>query len=181
MSLRKGAASRCKAARLDSRPVGGYMKIRLPLLGLLLWMILTVAAVGQESATLTGTVTDSTGAAIPGAKIALRSTEHGIDRTTSSNAQGEWALPAVPPGAYDLTVNATGFKKYEARGVILRVAQKARVDIAMQVGAATSEITVEGSTVARVDTQSSEVSGVVTGKEISQLQLNGRNFTQLVT
>jgi hypothetical protein len=61
------------------------------------------------------------------------------------------------------------------------VAQKARVDVPLQVGAASTEVTVEGISVAQVETQSSDLSGVVTGKEISQLQLNGRNFTQLVT
>src|SRR5579883_1615960 len=85
------------------------------------------------------------------------------------------------PGKYDLRITAPGFKTYEAKGVILRVAQKARVDTALQVGAANTEVTVEGSTVAQVETQSSDLSGVVTGKEISQLELNGRNFTQLVT
>ena len=81
----------------------------------------------------------------------------------------------------NVTVTAAGFKKYEAKGVVLSVAQKARVDVALQVGAASIEMTVEGSTVAQVETQSSELSGTVTGQEISQLQLNGRNFTQLVT
>jgi hypothetical protein len=87
-----------------------------------------------------------------------------------SNTTGDWAAPALPPGKYDLTISAPGFKKYEVKGVILRVAQKARVDTALQVGGATSEVTVEGSTVAQVETQSSELSGIVTGKEISQLQ-----------
>ena len=135
----------------------------------------------QESATLTGTVTDPTGATVPNAQVSVNNAEHGIKRTTLSNGDGVWATPALPPGKYDLEVRAPGFKKYEIKGVILRVAQKARVDTTLEVGGATSEVSVEGSTVAQVETQSSEVSGVVTGKEISQLELNGRNFTQLVT
>src|SRR5579883_3324743 len=104
-----------------------------------------------------------------------------IQRSTVSNNDGQWTAAALPPGKYDLRITAPGFKTYEAKGVILRVAQKARVDTALQVGAANTEVTVEGSTVAQVETQSSDLSGVVTGKEISQLELNGRNFTQLVT
>ncbi len=65
--------------------------------------------------------------------------------------------------------------------MVLQVAQKARVDVAMQVGAANTEVTVEGTEVAQVETQSSDLGGTVNGKEISQLQLNGRNFTQLAT
>ena len=135
----------------------------------------------QESATLTGTVADPTGAAVPNAQITVTNAEHGIARETVTNGDGVWTTPALPPGKYDLSVTAAGFKKYEVKGVILRVAQKARVDTALQVGGTSSEITVEGATVAQVETQSSEVSGVVTGKEISQLELNGRNFTQLIT
>src|SRR5207245_7434243 len=65
--------------------------------------------------------------------------------------------------------------------VIRPVGQKARNDIAMQVGTTTTEVTVEGTNVAQVETQSSDLTGTVTGKQITQLQLNGRNFTQLVT
>ena len=120
------------------------MKTRLVLLcGLLSILFASLFAVAQESATLTGTVTDPTGATIAGAQVAVTNAEHGIDRTTVSNAQGEWAVPAIPPGTYDLTLAAPGFKKYEAKGIILRVAQKARVDVTMQVGAATSEVSGE--------------------------------------
>src|SRR6202008_2642990 len=91
------------------------------------------------------------------------------------------SVPALPPGSYDVTINAKGFKKYEVKALVLRVAQKARVDISLQVGAAATEVTVLGADVAQVETQSSDLSGTVTGKEITQLQLNGRNFTQLVT
>src|SRR6201987_4671482 len=141
----------------------------------------SLAGFAQESATLTGTVSDPTGAAVPNAQVSLSNAEHGIKRSTVRNGDGVWSAPALPPGKYDLGVTAPGFKKYEVRGVILRVAQKARVDTTLEVGGATSEVTVEGSTVALVETQSSELSGVVTGKEISQLELNGRNFTQLIT
>ena len=158
------------------------MKIQtLRLVSLIALVLIAALATAQESATLTGTVTDPTGAAVPGAQISVSNAEHGVQRSTVSNNAGEWAAPALPPGKYDLRITAPGFKTYEAKGVILRVAQKARVDTALQVGATNTEVTVEGSTVAQVETQSSDVSGVVTGKEISQLELNGRNFTQLVT
>jgi hypothetical protein len=81
---------------------------------------------------MVGTVQDPTGASISGANIAVVNTSRGINRTTTTNAEGEWAVAALPPGTYNLSVIAPGFKKYEVRGVVLQVAQKARVDVAMQ-------------------------------------------------
>jgi hypothetical protein len=136
----------------------------------------------QDTASLTGTVRDSTGASVVNAQVAVTNAEKGINRTTKTNSDGEYSVPALPaPGSYNVTVTAQGFKKYLAKGVVLDIAQKARVDVALQVGGSTIEVTVEGTTVAQVETQSSEMAGTVTGKEISQLELNGRNFTQLVT
>jgi carboxypeptidase family protein len=98
-----------------------------------------------------------------------------------TNSSGDYNQSALPQGSYDVTVTAAGFKKFEAKGVVLDVAQKARVDVSLEVGAATTEVVVEGSNVAQVETQSSELAGTVTGKEITQLELNGRNFTTLVS
>jgi hypothetical protein len=139
------------------------------------------ALFAQDTASITGTVTDPTGAAIAGAQVSVLSQEHGINRATTSNASGDYLFAALPIGPYNLTVAAPGFKKFKATDIILRVAGKARVDVAMQVGGSTTEVTVQGSSVAQVETQSSDLGGTVTGKEITQLQLNGRNFTQLVT
>ena len=111
----------------------------------------------------------------------LTSSAIGITRTTTTNGDGEYLAAVLPPGVYDMTVTAKGFKAYQAKKIVVRVAEKGRVDVTLQVGQMTENVVVEGSNVAQVETQSSEISGVVTGKEISQLELNGRNFTQLVT
>jgi hypothetical protein len=148
---------------------------------LLIGVFLPVVLPAQDTASITGTVTDPSGAAIAKAKITLSNPEHGINRTTSTNGSGDYLVSALPPGTYTLFIDASGFKKYEATGIILRVAQKARADAAMEVGAENTEITVEGTSVAQVETQSNELAGTITSKEISQLQLNGRVFTQLVT
>src|SRR5579863_5815939 len=142
---------------------------------------LPVAILAQDTASITGTVTDPTGAAIPGAQVTLTSVEHGINRSATSNSTGDYLFAALPIGSYNLTVTASGFKRFHAAGIVVRVAQKSRVDVAMQVGAASTEVTVQGTTVTQVETQSSDLGGTVTGKEISQLELNGRNFTQLIT
>ena len=158
------------------------MKSRLVCSGVLVFVLSAAAAVfAQDTASVTGTVTDTTGAAIANAEVTISSPEHGIKRVTKTNGEGNYLESALPPGTYNLSVSAPGFKKYEAAGVILRVAQKARVDTTLQVGATGTEVTVEGTQVAQVETQTNELAGTITGKEISQLQLNGRVFTQLVT
>ncbi len=152
----------------------------------LLWLLVLVGCcsgslLAQDTASITGTVTDQTGAAIPNAQVTVSNPEHGIKRSTVSNGSGDYLVSAIPPGSYNLSITAPGFKKYEATGVILRVAEKARADAALQVGAAKEEVLVEGTNVAQVETQTNELAGTITSKEISQLQLNGRVFTQLVT
>ena len=135
----------------------------------------------QDTAQLTGTVTDPSGAAVPNAQVVVTSQGQGTSRNTTANATGQYLFAALPVGRYDLTVTAPGFKKYEAKGILLNVGQKARNNVTMAVGAAQETVNVEGTNVAQVETQSSELSGVVTGKQITQLQLNGRDFTQLIT
>ena len=157
------------------------MKLQRMLLRAMLVVTFCGAAWAQDTGSITGTVKDPSGAAVAGAAVEVSSSDHGIDRQTVTNSSGDYNESGLPGGAYDVKVSAAGFKKYQAKGVKLDVAEKARVDIALQVGASTTEVVVEGSNVAEVETQSSELSGTVTGKEISQLELNGRNFTQLVT
>src|SRR6202167_4338405 len=146
------------------------------------WLMLTLcaAAWAQDTASITGTITDPSGAAVPNAQVEVKNSEHGIHGTSTSNGSGDFLFASLPIGSYDLTVTAQGFKKYEARGVVLRVAEKARVNVALEVGTISTEVIVQGSQVAQVETESSDLSNTITGKEISQLELNGRDFTQLV-
>ena len=147
----------------------------------LLWFCLLVfafflpgALFAQDTASITGTVTDPSGAAVTNAQVTLTSTEHGITRTTTTNGSGDYLFASLPIGSYDLAVSETGFRKYQAKGVILRVAEKTRVNVVLQVGAINTEVVVQGTEVAQVETQSSDLGGTVTGKEITQLELNGQ-------
>ena len=152
-------------------------------LGFGLWVMLLCvagAAFGQDTGTFTGTVHDSTGATVAGAEVTISSPGIGLNKPVTSNADGDWVVPYLPTGTYNISVTAKGFKKYQVNGVVLRVGQKARVDVSLEVGALSSEVIVAGEGVAQVDTQSSEIGGTITGREITQLQLNGRDFTQLV-
>ena len=159
--------------------LGVSMKFRVLWLGVVL--SLSLAAWGQDSASITGTVTDQSGAAVPNAQVTVSSLDRGINRPTTTNDTGDYLVAGLPSGPVNVTVVAPGFKRYEAKAIVLQVGQKARADVALEVGTIKEEVTVEGSNVAQVETQSSDLSGTVNGKQITQLQLNGRNFTQLVT
>jgi hypothetical protein len=155
------------------------MKSRLAL-GILI--VLTFCAAGwAQTGSITGTVKDPSGAAVQGATVVVSSPDKGINREMQTNSTGDYNQSGLTPGVYDIVVTAPGFKKFQAKAVKLDVAEKARVDVNLQVGAATTEVVVEGTNVAQVETQSSELAGTVTGKEITQLELNGRNFSSLVT
>jgi hypothetical protein len=147
--------------------------------GLLLLCLLALPLCAQDTGSLTGTVKDSSGATVSGAQVTVTDPAKGVDRQTITNADGGYLVPGLAAAAYDIHIEAAGFQKYEVKGVVLRVAQKARADAVLKVGAASTEITVQGQNVAQVETQTNELAGTVTGKEITQLQLNGRNFTQL--
>ena len=92
-------------------------------------------AAAQETGQLTGTVRDPSGASIVKAEVSASSTERGIQRVTQTNSSGEFLISALPPGDYDLTIKATGFQTYSAKGIVLRVAQKTRADATLRVGA----------------------------------------------
>jgi hypothetical protein len=138
-------------------------------------------ASAQDTGYISGTVTDKTGAAIANAQVTLTNVANSITRTTTTNADGAYTIAGLPGDTYNLMVTATGFQKYTAQKIKLDVAQKARVDVQLSVGAMTEEITVTGENVAQVQTQSSDLSNTITGTQVNQLELNGRNFTQLVT
>jgi type 1 fimbria pilin len=112
------------------------MKLIRLAFGLLVALLcLSSVARAQDTGTFTGTVHDSTGAVVGGAEVTVSNSSIGLKKTVTTNADGEWVVPYLPIGAYDIGVSAKGFKKFEAKGVALRVGQKARVDVDLQVGA----------------------------------------------
>src|SRR6267154_2074005 len=135
----------------------------------------------QDTGYISGTVTDKSGAAIAGADVTLKNVSGSLTRNTATNGDGAYVISGLPGDTYDLSVVASGFQKFTAQKVVLEVAQKSRIDVQLTVGAVTEEVVVTGESVAQVETTSSEISSTITGKQIDNLVLNGRNFTQLVT
>src|SRR6266852_7853487 len=148
---------------------------------LLLMFCLPFVSQAQDTGSITGTVRDVSGSVVPGADVQVSSAAIGLTRAIATNGDGDYLAGALPAGTYELSVTAKGFKSFTVKGIILQVAEKKRVDVALQLGEISEKVIVEGASVAQVETQSSDLSGVVTGKQIRQLALNGRNFTQLIT
>jgi len=153
--------------------------------GMLALAVLCLFSASQSSAQdtgyISGTVTDKSGAAISNATVVIANASGSSTQTTTTNTDGAYVVAGLPGGTYNLTVTATGFQKYTANGVVLNVGSKIRVDVGLTVGSVSEEVVVTGESVAQVETTSAALGTTVTGKQISNLELNGRNFTQLVT
>jgi carboxypeptidase family protein len=154
---------------------------RVLLCATLAMLCMAFVAKAQDTGYISGTVSDKSGAAVVGAEIALIDVGGNLTRTTTSNSDGAYVIPGLPGGTYNLSVSAKGFQKFTAQRVVLDVAQKSRIDVQLTVGAITEEIVVTGESVVQVETTSSEIGETISGKQVNQLELNGRNFTQLVT
>ena len=145
-------------------------------------VFLCVAGVvaAQDTGYISGTVTDKSGAAIAGADVVVKNTAGSLMRSTTTNSDGAYVVPGLPGDTYDLSVTAKGFQKFTAQRIVLNVAEKDRIDVQLTVGTITEEVVVTGESVAQVETTSSDLTSTITGKQIDNLVLNGRNFTQLV-
>jgi Carboxypeptidase regulatory-like domain len=121
---------------------------------LALSLVVSAHAFGQDTALITGTVTDAS--SIADAQIVVDNHQRAIHRTTATNTAGEFLVPGLSRGCYDRSIAAPGFKKYQANEIVLRVAQNARVNVTLQVGSASTLVSVSGQDVAQVETQSSE-------------------------
>jgi carboxypeptidase family protein len=128
--------------------------------------------------TFLGTVKDSSGALVPGANVTAREQETGTSRSIATDSSGEYRLAGLPPGHYDLTVDAAGFKTATETGVVLDVSSQVSLNFELQVGTTTQKVVVSGEA-PLVDTTSASLGGLVNEEKIEDLPLNGRNFLDL--
>jgi hypothetical protein len=129
--------------------------------------------------TITGTVTDPTEAAIPSAQVTARNVDTGLERTTSSGELGLYTLTLLPVGDYEVTAKKQGFSDVKVGSVRVGVGQLVTLELRMTVGAAAAQVQVE-SGAAAVETTRSSVANSVDNNQISNLGLNGRDFTQFL-
>src|ERR1700722_16558726 len=155
------------------------MNLGLRIASVLLAVGLVSPLLAQTSTgTITGRVTDSSGAIVVGASVQLTSTERGTVSTTKTNDAGLYVFPTVQPGQYSLSIQKEGFKQAEVVKLTVDVGAQLENDFKLEVGSVKEAVTVESES-SLVDTVSSAVSSVVTGAPIEDLPLNGRDTLQL--
>jgi len=137
-------------------------------------------ATAQENATITGQVNDQSGASVPGATITITQTGTGETRTTQSTGAGLYQFSALGIGTYDLKATAPGFTTYTKTGIVVDEAATVRANIPLSVGSASQTVTVQAN-VLQVQSETSEVSSLITGNQVLQLSTNGRNVMSLTT
>ena len=147
----------------------------------LIVLALSAASLAQElAATLTGTVTDASGAVVPGATVVVHNNETGADvRNVVTGSSGGFNITNLPAGRYTVTVNNAGFQTYVAKDVVLNVAEKHTLDIQLKAGQVSERIEVTAENTP-IQTTTAEESGTVTGDQVRELALSNRNFEQLV-
>ena len=150
---------------------------------LLLFSLLVAAtpAAAQTAGTLVGTVAQPGAGPLPGTSVTARQAETGFTRTATTDASGRYALPALPAGTYEVRAEIAGFKPLIRRNVVLTVSETRAVDFSLAPGdLAVSDAVVEVEAKAPlVNTESPELSYLVSGKALETLPLNGRNYTDL--
>jgi Carboxypeptidase regulatory-like domain/TonB-dependent Receptor Plug Domain len=138
-------------------------------------------ALAQTASTgaLTGTVTDPSGAVIAKAVVVLTNIDTGQSRSVTTDANGSYKFSLIPPGNYSVSFSASGFKTLEVPRIAVNVTETPVLNRSLQVGAQTQQVTVE-STAETIQTQNATVGTLVSGKEITDLPLSGRNYTQVI-
>src|SRR5580704_4098701 len=146
--------------------------------------VLLVALIGfsastfAQQATIVGTVTDPSGAVVPNVAVVITNTDTGLSRTFPTNDAGQYVAPDLQIGHYEVKASAAGFKAAEQKSIVLTIGDRIRVDFQMQMGAAQETVTVEANAV-RVQSDSGEVSNLITDQQVSQIAVNGRSIYQL--
>ncbi|MEO6213933.1 MAG: TonB-dependent receptor [Vicinamibacterales bacterium] len=130
--------------------------------------------------TITGTISDESGAILPGATVTIKNEETGATREIVTGAGGSFRATDLPPGPYGVTASLTGFGTVARRGIVLTVGREAVVDLSLKVGQLNDVVTVIGE-VSTVDTRTSSTGALISEAQIKNLPLNGRSFIELAT
>jgi hypothetical protein len=131
------------------------------------------------TADIVGTVTDASGAVLPGAAVTAKNADTGLTRTQQTGGSGDYSFTLLPIGTYTISVEANGFKMFTAAQIAIATGDRARVDASMQVGSVSQTVEVTGEASVALQTDSATVGSLITTQATQDLPLNGRNIIQL--
>jgi Carboxypeptidase regulatory-like domain len=143
------------------------------------WFVCSARLMAQEAGSIHGRAVDPQAAAVPGVTVTIEQAGTKISRSTVTNSEGLYSFANLPVGTYTVTAEAPGFKKVEVPNVKVEVAQRVQLDLTLEVGTLTETVQVTAAAT-QLQTSDSQIGSVVESKAISDLPLNGRNFTQLM-
>jgi len=161
-------------------PQAKFWRIAVALLLAVVGLNTASAQLATTTATLSGTVTDPTGAVVPQATVTISSDENGIHQVVTTNNAGHYSFAQLPPSTYMLSVREAGFKQYQQRGITLNAAQTAVQDISLVVGEQSQQVVVNAQA-SVLNTDNANVSTDISGKQAVELPLNLRNIYGLAT
>ena len=133
----------------------------------------------EAGGNIVGAVTDPSGAAVGNAQVTIKNTGTGVVRNVTTNSEGLYVAPNLIPGSYEVRVAATGFSTAVQSGIVLTVGESRQINVALQVGQATEQVSVVGSTISDIQLVTSSVGNVVDSHTVVELPLNGRDWTSL--
>src|SRR5271165_2739377 len=154
------------------------MKLRLAIVCFILSAATLVAQTFRG--TILGSVTDPSGAVVAGAKVSAKNAGTGLERSTTTSADGSYSLPELPIGTYTVTVVQPGFQTFAATGVTVDVATERRVDAALKTGEVSTRVEVTAEDLPQIETTSDELGGVLTSTAVEDMPINGRDYTKLI-
>ncbi|HLF84562.1 MAG TPA: carboxypeptidase regulatory-like domain-containing protein, partial [Blastocatellia bacterium] len=171
------ASSRCRLRRRAGPGAGSNI------LSTCVLLLIGVLPLGAQTfrGTILGTVTDQQGAVVAGATVTIKNVGTGIQRATVTDEVGNFAVPELPIGAYEVSVQATGFKLARVTDVKVEVASERRVDVALVVGGRETIETIDIRAYAvQVESTSNTLGGTIQRKAVEDLPINGRDFTKFL-
>ena len=154
------------------------MRVRM----ILAFVVLVATTVFGQTfrGTILGTVTDTSGAVVSGAKVEAKNVATGLQRSTQTSADGSYSIPELPLGTYVVTISQTGFQTAVTTNVVVDVATERRVDASLKTGQVTERVEVSGEELPQVETTSAELGGTLTSETIANTPVNGRDYTKLI-
>ncbi|HET9100374.1 MAG TPA: carboxypeptidase regulatory-like domain-containing protein, partial [Acidobacteriaceae bacterium] len=129
---------------------------------------------------ISGTVKDPSGSVIPNANVAVREVNTGLSYQTNTDSKGYYTLPVLPVGHYELSVEASGFRSYQRKGIVLDTNAALTLDASLEVGSVAQTVTVSDNTL-HVETSSTQMGQVISGRQMTAVPLNGRSYTDLLS